>query len=316
MQTNKNTLLTATTAMMIMAMAPTTSQAQSPCIERTDVDGLIEAFATTVPAISKAYFENGGGPAGSATKEACQAAYDVAVKALDTAYGYGSGQDVLFKPTLTAQPYTLRPTRAGALSYFIGTECLNLAGTEQEQFPPGNYNGGLFQEFGFGLNNKPGYSGWAVETVWDPDRFQYQLATESDNTFCDSALAMGQICFTPAHDAAQRICVDKTFGFSKTPENSGVVITAHHSSAKVSFEASNVVCQTIIGGDQDFCKPNDYSVPPPSTSSKGLSAGAITGIVLGSIFGFLILAGLLCACKKSNRTKADDDTSSGDSIPV
>ena len=63
-------------------------------------------------------------------------AYEVALGALNGAYNYP--ESVLFKPTLTTAPYTFRPTKAGALSYFIGTDCLLKSGTEDEQFPPGN----------------------------------------------------------------------------------------------------------------------------------------------------------------------------------
>jgi hypothetical protein len=82
---------------------------------------------------------------------ACRRAYKVATSAIDAAYGYPAS--VLFKPTLTTEPYTYRPTHSGALSYFIGTVCLNMVGKESEQFPPGNDDGSMFQENGFAVNN-------------------------------------------------------------------------------------------------------------------------------------------------------------------
>lgn len=40
---------------------------------------------------------------------------------LDAAYGYNIGP-VLFKPTLTVVPQTFRPTKEGALAYFVGSD--------------------------------------------------------------------------------------------------------------------------------------------------------------------------------------------------
>ena len=59
-------------------------------------------------AVSKA-FEEGG----------IDAAREVAGGALDAAYGYDLGP-VLFKPTLASGEQTFRPTREGALAYFVG----------------------------------------------------------------------------------------------------------------------------------------------------------------------------------------------------
>lgn len=48
-----------------------------------------------------------------------EAAKALAEQVIDAAYGYQMGA-VLFKPTLTVVPQTFRPTREGALSYFVG----------------------------------------------------------------------------------------------------------------------------------------------------------------------------------------------------
>ncbi|MEM8548776.1 MAG: phosphoribosyl-AMP cyclohydrolase, partial [Pseudomonadota bacterium] len=58
-------------------------------------------------AVSKAW-EDGG----------IEAAREVANGALDAAYGYNLGP-VLFKPTLASGEQTFRPTKEGALSYFV-----------------------------------------------------------------------------------------------------------------------------------------------------------------------------------------------------
>ena len=66
------------------------------------------AWGDALIAISKA-FEDGG----------IEAAREVANSALDAAYGYNLGP-VLFKPTMASGEQTFRPTRDGALSYFVG----------------------------------------------------------------------------------------------------------------------------------------------------------------------------------------------------
>ncbi|MCT2557695.1 phosphoribosyl-AMP cyclohydrolase [Tsuneonella sp. YG55] len=45
----------------------------------------------------------------------------LAGQVIDSTYAYGMGP-VLFKPTLAAAPQTFRPTRDGALSYFVGDD--------------------------------------------------------------------------------------------------------------------------------------------------------------------------------------------------
>ena len=47
------------------------------------------------------------------------AARPVAEQMLNDAYGYGRGP-VLFKPTMASGEQTFRPTKDGALSYFVG----------------------------------------------------------------------------------------------------------------------------------------------------------------------------------------------------
>ena len=52
-------------------------------------------------------------------REGGPSARALAERVIDAAYGYQMGA-VLFKPTLTVAPQTFRPTRAGALAYFVG----------------------------------------------------------------------------------------------------------------------------------------------------------------------------------------------------
>src|SRR3546814_7335606 len=67
-----------------------------------------QAWCAALPDINAAYEKDG--------KVAARA---LAEKVIDSAYAYQMGA-VLFKPTLTVNPQTFRPTRAGALSYFVG----------------------------------------------------------------------------------------------------------------------------------------------------------------------------------------------------
>lgn len=136
-------------------------------------DGLI--------AISMA-FEEGG----------IEAARPVAGDVLDAAYGYDLGP-VLFKPTMASGDQTFRPTRQGALSYFVGHDT---------EFP---------LDGGFGIK------GWrAMESV-----------TAASFVEGDVAMWMGSVMLTDKNgDVTQ---VDKSFGYKKDAD--GVLrIVLHHSS--------------------------------------------------------------------------------------
>ena len=66
---------------------------------------------------------------------------------------------MMFKPTYTEFPFVFRPTYEGALSYFIGTTCMNILGlaTENE-----------YKDSGFALANSsqlPNVQGWASVTT-------------------------------------------------------------------------------------------------------------------------------------------------------
>ena len=206
----------------------------SRVIEQADMDGLADAFCGAAVAISDAFWENGGQhhtKDNAYPQEACDAAYEVALGALNGAYNYP--EPVLFKPTLTTAPYTFRPTKAGALSYFIGTDCLLKSGTEDEQFPPGN-DGSDFREYGFGLANYgPRYSGFSG-CEWVGDSYVTGEAV---------GVAQGQIFFE--RNEGTTSVVDKTFSFGY--QDGGVVITGHHSSQVVDDVNSN----QYVFGDED-----------------------------------------------------------------
>jgi hypothetical protein len=77
-------------------------------ITKNDVLEAQRAWCAGLVDISKAY-ETGGQTAAKALAE----------KVIDSAYAYESG-GVLFKPTLTVNPQSVRTSRAGALAYFVG----------------------------------------------------------------------------------------------------------------------------------------------------------------------------------------------------
>lgn len=114
---------------------------------------------------------------------------------LDAAYGYNLGA-VLFKPTLTVAPQTFRPTREGALAYFVGGN---------PAFP---------DDKGFALK------GWT----------KYEFENSAVRIDGDTALTMGKVRLT---DSSGKVTeVDKTWGFKK--DDAGKLrIVLHHSSLPV-----------------------------------------------------------------------------------
>lgn len=120
------------------------------------------------------------------------AAKTLASNIIDAAYGYQMGA-VLFKPTLTVNPQTFRPTRDGALSYFVGGDAT---------YP---------HDTGFALK------GWK----------QCEIVNSAIFIAGDSATTMGKVHFTDGKGAVTS--VDKTWGFVK--DDAGALrIVLHHSS--------------------------------------------------------------------------------------
>mmetsp|Transcript_36445 Transcript_36445/g.73471 ORF Transcript_36445/g.73471 Transcript_36445/m.73471 type:complete len:193 (+) Transcript_36445:95-673(+) len=77
-------------------------------ISEKEVLAAQEAWGEALVSISLTYEEHG-----------FEAAKELAEKVIDEAYGYNYGP-VLFKPTLTTGTQVFRPTREGALAYFVG----------------------------------------------------------------------------------------------------------------------------------------------------------------------------------------------------
>lgn len=125
-------------------------------------------------------------------KEGPEAAKAMAEQVIDAAYGYQMGA-VLFKPTLTVAPQTFRPTRAGALAYFVGGD---------PEFP---------NDTGFALK------GWT----------ECSVANNAIFITGDSATTMGNVSITGKDGAITT--VDKTWQFVK--DDAGALrIVLHHSS--------------------------------------------------------------------------------------
>jgi hypothetical protein len=128
-------------------------------------------------------------------KGGIQKATDTANAVLDAAYGYNMGP-VLFKPTLTTAPQTFRPTKEGALAYFVGNN---------KNFP---------QDSGFALK------GWRSVEIKN-------VAIYLDG---DTAMSMGNVMLTDK--AGKTTTVDKTWGYARDDQGK-LRIVLHHSSLPV-----------------------------------------------------------------------------------
>jgi len=235
----------------------------SKCITKSQCAGTVDAFSKAVIDISTAYWKDtGAGEAenplkmGTKNKKGCEKAYEEAIGALRAAYDYQGGKGkVLFKPTYSSAPYTYRPTKAGALSYFIGTECMILADKNTLVFPDGNEDGSIFQESGFGTNNGPNKTQWIA---YEQQDFMYQTGGEQ----CETALATGRICFTAVGSPPTVGCVDKTFSFVKAERGNPLpaVLSSHHSSQSVttntltSCQDAGGIAPDVINPKKDVCE--------------------------------------------------------------
>jgi len=106
----------------------------------------------------------------------------VANQVLDDLYDYKEGK-VFFKPTLAFGKNTFRPTREGALSYFVGGS---------KEFP---------DDSGFALKN------------WVKVRYDNNAADNGIQIHGDLAITMGNVYLTNAK--GDEVMVDKTFVFRR-----------------------------------------------------------------------------------------------------
>lgn len=150
-------------------------------ITEKDISQMRKGWGNALVAISKAY-----------DYEGIDAARTVASDVLDAAYGYTLGP-VLFKPTLASGRQTFRPTRKGALAYFIGHDA-----------------------------DFPGDSGFALKG-WR------HVESETSASFMsgDTGMWMGWVSMTDKDGNVTK--VDKSWGYQRDHE--GILrIVLHHSS--------------------------------------------------------------------------------------
>jgi hypothetical protein len=140
-----------------------------------------QAWCDALLSISRAY-RSGGFSQARATAE----------KVLDQAYGYAYGP-VAFKPTLTSGAQTFRPTKQGALAYFVGGD---------PAYP---------NDRGFALN------------PWD----KCALRTQVIQLYGNVGITMGNVDLT---DSSGKVTtVDKTWAFLREPDGQTRIVL-HHSS--------------------------------------------------------------------------------------
>ena len=150
-------------------------------ITETELEQAREIWGDALVAVAKAYETDG-----------IDGARSVAEGALDAAYGYNLGP-VLFKPTLASGEKTFRPTKKGALAYFVGHD---------EEYP---------LDGGFGLK------GWR------------EVTSETSASFIEGDVAMWMGWVTMADKDGQVTKVDKSWGYRKDADGT-LRIVLHHSS--------------------------------------------------------------------------------------
>lgn len=105
-----------------------------------------------------------------------------AAKMIDDLYDYADGK-VFFKPTLAYGPRTFRPTREGALAYFVGG------------------NPGFPEDTGFALKG------------WSKARYDNNAGENGIQIHGDLAITMGNVYVTGPD--GKEVMVDKTFVFRR-----------------------------------------------------------------------------------------------------
>jgi hypothetical protein len=105
-----------------------------------------------------------------------------AAKMIDDLYDYADGK-VFFKPTLAYGPRTFRPTREGALAYFVGGD---------PAFP---------EDTGFALKG------------WTKARYDNNASENGIQVHGDLAITMGNVYITGPD--GKEVMVDKTFVFRR-----------------------------------------------------------------------------------------------------
>lgn len=174
------------TALLVSGLCLTgaTSAVAGEKITKAQVNAAQQAWCDALVAIGKVSTEGGDAKA-------------LATKVLSEAYDYDNGS-VFFKPTLAYGKNTFRPTKAGALSYFVGGD---------PNFP---------EDKGFAL------------TPWVKARYDnLGDGDEGIQIHGDIAITMGNVWVTK-QDGSE-VMVDKTFVFKKG-EDGKLRLIAHNSS--------------------------------------------------------------------------------------
>ena len=150
-------------------------------ITQEDLTDTIKKWGNGLIAISTA-FECGG----------IEKATSTASELLDKLYGFEFGP-ILFKPTLSGGAQTFRPTKQGALSYFVGNDL-----------------------------NYPSDKGFAI-------KYWREVKPETSALMIDGTVAMWMGWMTFKDKDGNLVKVDKSFGFRKSPSGD-LKIILHHSS--------------------------------------------------------------------------------------
>jgi hypothetical protein len=143
--------------------------AKKAAITEAEVNAAQQAWCDGLVKIGKVYKDGGDYKA-------------VAGQLIDDLYDYKEGK-VFFKPTLAFGKNTFRPTREGALSYFIG-----------------------------GNKNFPDDAGFALKQ-WVKVRYDNNAAENGIQIHGDLAITMGNVYLTNAK--GEDVTVDKTFVFRR-----------------------------------------------------------------------------------------------------
>jgi hypothetical protein len=175
------------------------------CISSDDIKSAQSAWAGAVVSIGDAWLSEG-----------CTGALREANGALDAAYSFD--RPLLFKPTLTVKPTTFRPTREGALSYFVG-QCVDAASH-------------VSTDNGFALGYSVGDA--ANSSTWKGFSAVYfhDMTFHVDGDYCRSAIAQGKMTYT-SRLTSTNYSVDKTFAYVPNPDGGIPLITVHHSSVEM-----------------------------------------------------------------------------------
>lgn len=194
----KQSAFLATTGLLLCSIPWAPSLAKPQIMQETitvgDVKAAQEGWCNAVTALSKTYAESG-----------FEASKRLASEVVDSAYGYQFGP-VSFKPTWAYGETTFRPTKEGAVSYFVG-------GNPKYRDPG-------FTIASPGDGNYPNLQNRSQWVKCTPEIVTIQV-------FGNTATAMGWVRFEAADGYQSK--VDKTFGYMRD-DSGNLRIIVHHSS--------------------------------------------------------------------------------------